>query len=171
MSFRSGTLGVSRHYPRRLTMTKQYHVTLTPAERVRLQQVITARQSSQRQRTRARILLLADATQPDGAAPDNVISGKARTSPATVGRVRRRFATAGLEAALAHRPQDNRKEPALDGAAEAHLVALVCGAPPDGQQRWTLHLLQETLIERGYTDTVSHETVRQRLKKINLSLG
>jgi hypothetical protein len=152
-------------------MTRQYHVTLTPAERVRLQQVITARQSSQRQRTRARILLLADASQPDGAAADAVISRKARTSPATVGRVRRRFATAGLEAALSHQPQENRKEPALDGEAEAHLVALVCGAPPDGQQRWTLQLLKETLIERGYTDTVSHETVRQRLKKMNLSLG
>ena len=55
--------------------------------------------------------------------------------------------------------------------AEAHLVALVCGAPPEGQQRWTLHLLKDTLIEGGYTDTVSHETVRQRLKKMNLSLG
>lgn len=152
-------------------MTKQYHVTLTPAERDRLQQVIRARQSSQRQRTRARILLLADATQPDGAAPDATISQQARTSPATVERVRRRFATAGLEAALAHRPQLNRKEPALDGDAEAHLVALVCGAPPAGQQRWTLHLLKDTLIERGFTDTVSHETVRQRLKKMNLSLG
>jgi homeodomain-containing protein len=146
-------------------------VTLTSAERDRLQRVIPARQSSQRQRTHARILLLADATQPDGAAPDAVISQKARTSLATVGRVRRRFAAAGLEAALSHKPQVNRKDPALDGAAEAHLVALVCGAPPDGQQRWTLHLLKETLIEGGYTDAVSHETVRQRLKKMNLSLG
>ncbi len=152
-------------------MTKQYHVTLTPAERDRLQRGITARQSSQRQRTHARILLLADAAQPDGTAPDAVISQKARTSPATVGSVRRRFATAGLEAALSHQPQLNRKEPALDGEAKAHLVALVCGAPPDGQQRWTLHLLKETLIEGGYTDTVSHETVRQRLNKMNLSLG
>ena len=152
-------------------MTKQYHVTLTPAERDRLQRVITARQSSQRQRIRARILLLADAAQPDGAALDDVIRQKARTSLATVGRVRRRFAAGGLEAALAHRPQRNRKEPVLDGAAEAHLVALVCGAPPAGQQRWTLHLLKDTLIEGGYTDTVSHETVRQRLKKMNLSLG
>jgi len=152
-------------------MPKQYHVTLTPVERARLQQVLKARQSSPRQRTRARILLLADATQADGAAPDEVISQKARTSPATVGRVRRRFATGGLETALVHRPQLNRKEPVLDGAAEAHLVALVCGAPPDGQQRWTLHLLKDTLIEGGYTDTVSHETVRQRLKKMNLSLG
>lgn len=152
-------------------MTKQYHVTLTPAERDRLQRISTARQSSPRQRTHARILLWADAAQPGGAALDAVISQKARTSLAPVGRVRRRFAAAGLEAALSHQPQVNRKEPVLDGEAEAHLVALVCGAPPDGQQRWTLHLLKETLIEGGYTDTVSHETVRQRLKKMNLSLG
>jgi hypothetical protein len=152
-------------------MTKQYHVTLSPVERDRLQRVIPARQSSQRQRTHARILLLADAAQPDGAAADAVICQKARTSPSTVGRVRRRFATEGLEAALSHKPQVNRKEPVLDGEAEAHLIALVCGAPPAGQQRWTLQLLKETLIERGYTDTVSHETVRQRLKKMNLSLG
>ena len=152
-------------------MTKQYHVTLTPVERDRLQRLLGARQSSPRMRTRARILLLADTAQPGGAAPDRAISEQARTSPATVGRVRHRFATAGLEAALAHQAQVNRKEPALDGVAEAHLVALVCGAPPEGQQRWTLHLLKETLIERGYTDTVSHETVRHRLKKMNLSLG
>jgi len=152
-------------------MLKQYHVTLTPADRDRLQQVLKARPSSPQQRTRARILLLADTTQPDGAAPDDLVSQKARTSPATVARVRRRFATGGLEAALVHQPQHNRKEPVLDGEAEAHLVALVCGAPPEGQQRWTLHLLKDTLIERGYADTVSHETVRQRLKKMNLSLG
>ncbi len=152
-------------------MRKRYHVTLTPADRDHLQRVIKARQSSPRQRTRARILLLADTTQPDGGAPDDVVSQKARTSPATVERVRRRFATGGLEAALAHQPQLKRKEPVLDGAAEAHLVALVCGAPPEGQQRWTLHLLKDTLIEGGYTNTVSHETVRQRLKKMNLSLG
>ena len=152
-------------------MTNQYHVTLTPAERDRLQRLLGARQSSPRERTRARILLLADAHQPSGAAPDGIISQQAHTSLATVGRVRRRFATAGLDAALTHQPQLNRKEPALDGAAEAHLVALVCGAPPAGQQRWSLQLLKDTLIEGGYTDTVSHETVRQRLKKMNLSPG
>ena len=152
-------------------MTKQYHVALTPAERDHLQRFLGARHSSPRERTRARILLLADTTQPNGAPPDGVISQAAHTSLATVGRVRRRFATAGLEAALTHQPQINRKEPALDGAAEAHLVALVCGAPPAGRQRWSLQLLKETLIEGGYTDTVSHETVRQRLKKMNSSRG
>jgi hypothetical protein len=85
--------------------------------------------------------------------------------------VRRRFACQGLEAALYHKPQENRKLRARDGGAEAHLIALVCGAPPQGHKRWSLHLLKDTLIQRGYTDTVSHETVRQTLKKTNLSLG
>jgi hypothetical protein len=53
MKFRSGLLGVFRRYPRRPNMRKRYHVTLTPADRDRLQQVIKARQSSPRQRTRA----------------------------------------------------------------------------------------------------------------------
>src|SRR5438093_6145752 len=108
-----GTLGVSHRYPRRPAMTKQYHVALSPSDRDRLQRCLSARQSSPRERTRARILLLADANQPDGASPDGLISQQAHTSLATVGRVRRRFATAGLEAALTHQPQLNRKEPAL----------------------------------------------------------
>lgn len=152
-------------------MRKQYHVTLTPEQRDRLQQTVQSHRSSQRQRTHARILLLADTSQPAGAAPDAAICHAAHTSPSTVARVRRRFASAGLAPALYHKPQENRKPRALDGDAEAHLVALVCGAPPEGHKRWSLHLLKDTLIQRGYTNTVSHETVRQTLKKMNLSLG
>jgi Homeodomain-like domain len=152
-------------------MQKQYHVTLTSEQRDRLQQTVQSHRTSQRQRTHARILLLADTRQQTGAAPDALICQTARTSPSTVARVRRRFASHGLEPALYHKPQLNRKPRALDGDAEAHLVALVCGAPPEGHQRWSLHLLKDTLIQRGYTDTVSHETVRQTLKKMNLSLG
>jgi Homeodomain-like domain len=152
-------------------MQKQYHVTLTPQQRDQLQQTVQSHRTSHRQRTHARILLLADTSQPTGAAADALICQAARTSPSTVARVRRRFASHGLEPALYHKPQLNRKPRALDGEAEAHLVALVCGAPPDGHKRWSLHLLKDTLIQRGYTDTVSHETVRQTLKKMNLSLG
>jgi homeodomain-containing protein len=152
-------------------MQRQYHVTLTPEQRDRLQQTAQSHRTSQRQRTHARILLLPDTRQPSGALPDAAICHAAHTTPSTVARVRHRFATAGLEPALYHKPQENRKPRALDGEAEAHLVALVCGAPPEGHQRWTLHLLKDTLIQRGYTNTVSHETVRQTLKKTNSSLG
>ena len=152
-------------------MRPSYHVCLSPEQRDHCETVVRSRHRSARQRTHARILLLADTQAPAGRQPDAAISTAARTSRSTVGRVRRRFVEAGLEAALYHQPQEHRKAPVLDGAAEAHLIALVCGAPPEGYQRWSLQLLKDTLIEQGYTDTVSHETVRQRLKKMNLSRG
>jgi hypothetical protein len=152
-------------------MPKAYHVGLAPEQRDSCEKLLRSKTASARQRTHARILLLADQNAPAGSRTDAAISATVRTSLATIARVRRRFAQAGLEAALVHRPQENRKEPALDGVAEAHLIAMVCSSPPAGHQRWTLHLLKDKLIEQGYADTVSHETVRQRLKKTNLSLG
>jgi hypothetical protein len=47
----------------------------------------------------------------------------------------------------------------------------VCGQPPEDSQRWTLKLLAEKMVEFEYVDTVSSETMRQTLKKMNLSLG
>ena len=52
-------------------------------------------------------------------------------------------------------------------ASEARLIALACGAPPEGQARWTLRLLAEQLVELQVLGTVSRECVRQVLKKTN----
>jgi hypothetical protein len=62
-------------------------------------------------------------------------------------------------------------ERCLDGEAEAHLIALVCGDPPQEKDRWTLRLLQKRMVQLSYAETVSHETIRTTLKKMNLSLG
>ncbi len=59
----------------------------------------------------------------------------------------------------------------LDGKQEAHLIALTCSSPPEGQGRWTLRMLAERMVELDYVETVSHETVRQTLKKTNSSPG
>jgi hypothetical protein len=64
-----------------------------------------------------------------------------------------------------------RKRRLLGGEAEAHLIALTCSTPPDGRKRWSLHLLKDKLIEQRLVDTVSHETIRQTLKKTNSSPG
>ena len=53
----------------------------------------------------------------------------------------------------------------LDGEAEAQLLAIACSEPPEGCARWTLHLLVEELKTRRIVASVSHETVRQVLKK------
>lgn len=51
--------------------------------------------------------------------------------------------------------------PKIDGAAEAHLVALVCSSPPEGYARWTLRLLAEKMVELEFVDSLSHEFVRR----------
>jgi hypothetical protein len=53
----------------------------------------------------------------------------------------------------------------LDGKAEAFLIALACTDAPKGQQRWTLQLLADRLVEIGIIEDISDETVRRTLKK------
>jgi hypothetical protein len=88
-----------------------------------------------------------------------------------VERVRRRFVEEGLEAALNRQPQQNRIARKIDGKAEAHLLALACGKPPEGRARWTLRLLADRLVELELVDSVSYETVRRTLKKTKSSRG
>ena len=145
--------------------TKQYHVSLNQEQRHHLEKVARSNKNALRERTRARVLLLADANQEGGACKDELICAKTRASASTVARVRQRFVQQGLDAALSHQAQENRRARVLDGAGEAHLIALVCGAPPEGHKQWGLFLIKDKLIEMQIVDTISHETVRATLKK------
>ncbi len=150
---------------------KKHDVTLTPEQRERAEIVARSYKHSERERKRARILLLADTSQEKGACKDARIEQQVQVCNATVEQVRRRFAEQGLDAALFRKEQSCRKARVLDGAAEAFLVATTCSAPPAGQKRWSLHLLQAKVIQAGYCESVSHETIRQTLKKMNLNPG
>ena len=59
------------------------------------------------------------------------------------------------------------REKLLDGEKEARLIALSCSKPPKGRARWTLHLLADKMVELEVVESISHETVRQTLKKTN----
>jgi len=150
---------------------KKYAVTLTPEQRERIESVARSYKHSERERRRARILLLADTSQATGGITDEAIRTQVPVCQATVEQIRRRFAQDGLDAALFRKVQTQRKARVLDGRAEAFLIATVCSAPPDGQARWSLHLLQDKVVQAGYCESVSHETVRQTLKKTNLNPG
>ena len=150
---------------------KLHHVTLTPEQRHKVEIIARSYKRSDRERKRARILLLADTAREEGACKDTVISQQVGVSTVMVEQVRRRFALDGLDAALYRKEQQNRKARALDGAAEAFLIATVCSAPPNGQKRWSLHLLADKVVEAGYRDSICPETIRQTLKKMNLSPG
>jgi transposase len=90
---------------------------------------------------------------------------------ATVERVRQQFAREGLEAALVRRRSRRVYQRKLDGSGEAHLIALTCGEPPAGRERWTLRLLAERMVTLEHVDALSHETVRRTLKKTTSNRG
>ena len=142
---------------------KKYIVELTAAAREELSHMISTGKASARELTHARILLKAD-QGPDGPGwSDAQIQEALDISAATVARVRKRCATAGVQEAILPAPAQRVRRRRLDGSQEAYLIALVCSAPPEGSARWTLRLLARTLVEFGYVEHISHETVRQVL--------
>ena len=145
--------------------TTKYTVKLSEPERARLRTLVGSGTAPARTLTHARILLKANQGEGGPGWSDGAIAGALEVHPATVARVRRQCVEAGLEAALARKRPDRVYPRVLDGAAEAHLVALACSAPPAGRERWTLRLLADDLIRLEVVETVSYETVRRTLKQ------
>jgi transposase len=150
------------------TSMKKQSIRLTQEQRRELEALISAGQAPARKLTHARILLKADCG-PDGPRwSARQIHEALEVGETTVHRVRRSFVQGGVEAALKRRPQPPRHEKRkLDGEQEAHLIALLCGQAPDGYERWSLRLVADKLVELELVESVSHETVRQVLKKTN----
>jgi hypothetical protein len=88
-----------------------------------------------------------------------------------IDRVKERFVSEGIEVALNGRKRKRIYDKKAEGDFEAHLVALSCSDPPEGFARWSLRLLADMVVELEYIDSISHETVRQILKKTKSSLG
>jgi transposase len=112
----------------------------------------------------ARILLKADEGPGGPAWNDDQIVEALKVSPSTVKRVRTRCVEEGPDAALRPRPSPTPRLRKLDGAQEAHLIAVACSPPPQGRKRWTLRLLADKLVALDIVDAVSYETVRRTLK-------
>jgi len=149
---------------------KLYLVTLTAEERSCLQGLISKGKAAARKQLHARILLKADVSEGQSWT-DEEIAKALETSRPTVERVRRRFVEEGVEAALNRKKRPAPPPKIMDGKAEAHLIALACSPAPEGRARWTLHLLAGRMVQLRYVEHVSHETVRQTLKKTSSNLG
>lgn len=142
-------------------------VALTEAERARLRTLVGGGCAPARALTHARILLKADQGEGGPGWTDQAIAAALAVHPTTVARVRQHCVSGGLDAALARKAPDREYRRALDGAQEAHLIALACSAPPAGRKRWTLRLLADRLVALEQVVAVSRETVRQTLKQTN----
>jgi transposase len=104
---------------------------------------------------------------------DEAIVEALGVSEQTVHTVRKQCVQDGVTKTLERksgRPASSQVK-ALDGVAEAHLIALACSEPPEGRSRWTLRLLADRMVTLEYVEAVSYETVRQVLKKTNSNPG
>lgn len=151
---------------------EKFKVTLAVEERKGLEHVVSVGKAAARKLAHARILLSAD-EGPDGPRrTDEEIVAALDVSPSTIARVRKRFVTEGLGAALDHRPQPRRPDKVkITAAVEEHLIRLACSDPPEGRCCWTLELLAERLVALGCARGVSREAVRRALKTTTSSPG
>jgi len=92
------------------------------------------------------------------------IANVLKVSAMKIHRVKQRFVVEGLDIALNGRERERVYERKADGDFEAHLIALSCSEPPEGQAQWSLRLLADKVVELGYIESVSYETVRRVLK-------
>jgi hypothetical protein len=88
-----------------------------------------------------------------------------------IDHIKKRFVELGMDIALIGQKGSRVYAKKADGDFEAHLVALSCSDPPEGFTKWSLRLLADQVVELEYIDKVSHETIRQVLKKTKLNLG
>jgi len=152
-------------------MEQKYVVTLTESERRDLERLLAAGTVPARKVMHARILLKADRGPNGPAWVDEAIAEAVEVSQPTVSRVRKQYVEQGLEAALNRRAPRREYRRKLDGEQEAQLIALACGSPPEGYERWSLRLLADRMVELEHSEPLSYQTVRRVLKKTNSSPG
>lgn len=151
---------------------RKLKVRLTEEQRGRLEGIARNGNSSAKRIMHARVLLMSDEEHPEGRYKDAHIGRHLGVCEKTVARVRQTFVRRGEAAALERKVRDAPPvPPKLDGAAEAHLVAVCCSPPPAGRARWTLSLLAEELVSRKVVVSICKETVRSALKKTSSNRG
>ncbi len=146
----------------------KYKVTLTQQEREELQEIAKKGSHKSQKVLNALILLNCDVGEfQNNKLVNETISNVLHVSMKKIDRIKKRFVEEGLYVALEGHKGGRVYKRKADGEFEAHLVALSCSNPPEGFSRWSLRLLADKAVELEYIDEISHETVRQILKKTN----
>lgn len=148
---------------------KYYKVTLQDGERHQLKAIISKGSHASAKVKRSNVLLSVDESSGGKGWTDLQAHQAYGMSTRQIERLRKRFVEEGFEVALNGQKRGHRQVE-FDGEVEAHIIALACGKVPEGYARWTLHLLADKAVEMDYVESISHESVRQLLKKRNKTL-
>jgi hypothetical protein len=150
----------------------KYRFSLSQDERAELEAIVAKGKHNSQKVLNALILLNYDEDAPKPRTlGEQDISNVLKVSAMKIHRTKQRFVVEGLDIALNGRKGARIYKRKADGDFEAHLVALSCSDPPKGQAQWSLRLLADRVVELGYIENVSHETIRRVLKKTSLNLG
>jgi transposase len=152
-------------------MKKRYVVKLASDERDQLQGMINRGREAAYRRRHAQVLLLVDEGEHGPGLFDRDAAERTGYSRRTVEQIRERCVTEGLAAALERKKRSRSRTRKLDGEGEARLISLACSDAPEGYARWTLQMLADRLIALDVVETISHECVRQVLKKHHQTLA
>jgi len=145
---------------------KSHRVKLSKDERQHLQKIVESGKDKARKITRCRVLLLADKAK---GKTDEEISDALGVCLTTIFNIRRRYHQGGLERAIQEAPRSGQP-PKFNGKSMAKITAIACSKPPEGHARWSLRLLADSVIELDIVESISYQTIRNILKKTNLSL-
>jgi len=144
--------------------TEKYIVRLSDVERQELETIVKKRKGTSQKVKRAIVLLKADVDGPNWT--NEKIRDLTGLSSQTIVNVRKQFVLEGFEVTLERKKRRLPPVPQkLDGLQEAKIIAMRCGSPPEGFEQWSLRLLADRVVVLGITDSISHETIRQTLKK------
>lgn len=152
-------------------MKKRYVVRLTSEARTRLEGLIKRGREAAYRRRHAEVLLLVDEGTHGPNKTDREVADRIGFTWRTVEQIRERCVTEGLDLTLERKKCSRERLQRLDGEGEARLISLACSDAPKGHARWTLHLLADKLVELEVVDSISHECVRQVLKKRHKTLA
>lgn len=149
-----------------------YKVTLTKNERHQLE-AIKAKGSHRSQKVLNAIILLNcdQGEHQTDQANNKQISRILGISDRKINRVKKRFVEESFDVALHGRKGTRVYKKKVDGDLEARIIATSCSQAPDGFSRWSLRMLADKVVELGYIDDISHETVRRVLKKMKSNPG
>lgn len=145
-------------------MNVKYRVHLTQSERQHLSEMLKLEKLAGYKRRRAQILLKADENAEGMAWNDQQLKNAFDTSVHTIRRIRKSFVEKGFEYTMSRKIIEPRRKK-LDGEVSEQMLTLAVSSPPAGRAEWSLRLLADQLVELEYVESVSHETVRQQLKK------
>lgn len=147
----------------------KYSVKLSAEQRTQLEAMVRKGRAPAREIMHAQILLKTESGEKGPRWSQEQIQEAFGVGITTVKRIRHAFVEKGLEAALKRKKRVDRPEKRkIDGMQEAHIIAMMCIQKPEGEERWTLRGVRNRAIELEIVEQVSHETIRQVLKKNKL---